>query len=1736
MKRILIIGFLSIIGILLGAVLNNFFPLNFTIYFLICILSLLLCKYIDNKAKLIIPWAVTATASVFITLNYLHPDISVYSNADYNVLVMEGVDKKDSVILVGNKKKNALFDREQMEGNVYITPSSNASNNCMLHYDLKAEPLFAVVNGSRTGRLINKGQLPSFRNHLIIENDSIQCDIIITEFEQDSINVKVTFAPDGTKKEPYSPSFKQPINIGYNLYDILHSGTSYEENEESLLCLLRHSIIVRDYDDKDQGIYYLTHTHSMEPLRLVCDGQLYNTKKGLQTVEIDEDTYFYIGIGSQATRPMKASYDNGNICLRYRFPYINNFPRTSDGSSIKGNEQKVLAVTTKTSSLLKTSVNEAFYYPLFEREDNEYNFNGNINYRINNSQTPFITQLTDDHISGASLPNVLTAKNGAIWHFNICDLRQSSPITGEGNIYVKDTTIFGVVFLLLFLTFLYSMILTNGHFSKIMMIACLFAIPLFVMRIYLLWRIAVFPPVTDISLNEFLRYRMELSESWYENPMLITIVLWTAPLIALLSLVGLRKISNKFEGNGGWHKFLCIFIILSSVAIAIIIKIAHINVVGLNILVPVILFLINEYIIMRGLSIGFRIANALIALIALIVNDPGYAIMFFIFESIYYTIILYSYLKYRWKEYSSGKAAGFYLFMVLLALLVITIIWLPDIVAFSYSNELFLGGLIGKSRFAFIVIPLLIGGTLLGVIWRWKQLNKKWGVIGIASVLLVVVLSSTMGYNYFQNHNLHFKYRAIIHTEKVGEIMKDEMYDHNNSQRLLNAAQNQWFLQYHINKGEKRITEDGIISLLPHFKKGVTWNTQLSDVVLSRYVIGELSGLVPIMMILLSLVLLWIIFQTENYSPAGRAITFAVVLLFVVQSTFEWMAVTNRTVFFGQDFPFLSQNARSTLGMFGIWIMLLVIFACHKPKGEYNEGLGEGLEAFSKRFPQTVFFTLFTFICCCIFAFGNNYDKLYASKEAEGDKMNAEEFNISEAIKRSMDELVEINARLSEYPVTGKKLENDEDISSLFQDIDETIHLTDYVNKLKEDGRINDFTFSLYQAFEVNLKRKNSNRNIIHLRHHDTNSYEFALNVSYFSLQSPEYDKNAWKGNIYSDHSSQMKNNSLSIEELPGIIIYTIPRSWLPSNTDYAIADSRIKDGHIGDNYKRFIHKEMADYTASAAIFPILPNDILELNDKKRNDIITYQYGREEQGLLVKNMMINGKRKFFYPLRDKCLWLRDFSNLITYSKQGSGSRDSVFVTLDNKLTECISDLLRKIGNDCSVVVMDGWGNVRLMADHKRSGAIDPNNEDLINELAIQSYMNPNPETDQNLFGNLNLCYMKPGPGSSLKPITYAAVTSQSQDIIWPELELMSPSQIKDTTVCRVVGKYYHVRKFGPQYKYSAKRPFKSIANDEKGIENNGIGWINNEFYLYQSSNYYNALITYLGHYDNLANAENHIFTVSSNANDFPRFRTKKGGRIYTFREAPQAKSNQILFDGLTKNFKVPTFTGYVDTLRYEFINHAYYRRNNVESKSKLANRFSWVFPQASTIYDYEMKDSELTPTERLRQYTLGSDPIKVTPIKMAEMYGKLFSLHPDFHASITPRTTGFTEPWLDRSGNPSEKFFNFYRENLYRGMEKCVQIGTAKYLTKDIKGYHLYAKTGTLSLRDGVNDDRMLAVIISNQNLIDNEVIKSSDDYKYMVVYFRFKQLDPELGHFWNTVNEIIKEIINSNSFNNYMK
>ncbi len=228
----------------------------------------------------------------------------------------------------------------------------------------------------------------------------------------------------------------------------------------------------------------------------------------------------------------------------------------------------------------------------------------------------------------------------------------------------------------------------------------------------------------------------------------------------------------------------------------------------------------------------------------------------------------------------------------------------------------------------------------------------------------------------------------------------------------------------------------------------------------------------------------------------------------------------------------------------------------------------------------------------------------------------------------------------------------------------------------------------------------------------------------------------------------------------------------------------------------------------------------------------------------------------------------------------------------------------------------------------------------------------------------------------------------------------------------------------------------------------------------------------------------------------------------------------ILMDGLHKNFGIPTSVGDTDSLRYAFVNPKY-----MKGKANDFN-FSWVLPQSSFVYQYELK--KLGFTERLRQYALGADPVKLTPMKMAELYGKLFSMHPDYHATVTPNKVPFTGEWMDRVGKDSGKeMLAFYQNSIYKGMSDCVKKGTASGVLAGCNSqYHLYAKTGTLLAANAQLDDRMIAVVISKEDYCTEH----PDKNRFFVVYLRFKQT-----HVLYNVPEIINAVINSISFNNYM-
>ena len=448
------------------------------------------------------------------------------------------------------------------------------------------------------------------------------------------------------------------------------------------------------------------------------------------------------------------------------------------------------------------------------------------------------------------------------------------------------------------------------------------------------------------------------------------------------------------------------------------------------------------------------------------------------------------------------------------------------------------------------------------------------------------------------------------------------------------------------------------------------------------------------------------------------------------------------------------------------------------------------------------------------------------------------------------------------------------------------------------------------------------------------------------------------------------------------------------------------------------------------------------------------------------------------------------------------------------LLENVYKILDTTKKTCSVVALDGNGNVRLMAEYNSRNEynLDPNNTIEIEYFVERSYLNPNYAEDSKIFGNLNLVYMLPGPGSTLKPITYAAVTSQTNSVDWASLRLHAPkSDFKSSN-----SRYYLIKEFGPDYKYPDNAPFKSICGDENGKD----GWVDNDFYLYNSSNYYNALITYFGNYDiGELKKLSQIIEPTSDMSNYPIFEID--GKTYRFKNSPDKdRDNGILNTALKMNFKMNVALDSKDSTR--FVSEEWMR------SAKAANH-PWVFPASSNAYLQQMRD---LPSEalRLKQYTLGSSPLRITPLMMAEMYGRLYSLHPDFYACITKNENVPTEKWDVPKGKNEQDMFDFYKENLYQGMANCVTIGTAsKHLSNvDKKGkYFLYAKTGTLTLSENIKDDRMLAVIITNRDLSQ---VTSPKDYKFYVVYFSFKQT----GDMYN-VSKIINQIIESKSFSTYM-
>lgn len=962
---------------------------------------------------------------------------------------------------------------------------------------------------------------------------------------------------------------------------------------------------------------------------------------------------------------------------------------------------------------------------------------------------------------------------------------------------------------------------------------------------------------------------------------------------------------------------------------------------------------------------------------------------------------------------------------------------------------------------------------------------SSWGAVKKALLLLVTValaLGSAQIFIWLFDQNVtgdllsgkrHLYYRAVQHgSVPMEEIMMEQSIDGRDAERALEASQNYWFIDYYNKRGSVNRTVEGLFELEPWHHTGVSYSTQISDQVMSRFLVGEISNWFPLCLGLVLLVYLsgCLLFRLDR--KTSDVAKFVGVFLFI-QYLFVYLSCTNRLIFFGEDLPFIAQTAK-VMSLCFTGLMSLPILLPEKG-GERN---------------KVLFTTCLSYLFWIVTIGGVVY---WFSGKTTVEREDAS-FNLYETIERTEQEIELINSKLGEAKMPSETIQPNQDVSLLMARLDEEVHLTDYVNGLFDRGRISKFTASLYRSFRQKLQLRNNQTNIVHLRNKNSGGYRLCVNKGFFYCADPQYEGGKFQSNIYG--TGVEERQAIQVHKDKDFDWLELPAGW--SCVDVALVDFR---------QSKMAYRRLEGPDGAYRLpFPHLV--------MRTGQLLTYEVnGSEEKffrydskvpaNLLVKHLNINGRSRFYYL--NEHMWFKNLSDMLaeTYVRP---SDEPFSLTLDVGLTRRVDSLLKRLNTgSVSVVALDQSGQLRLMTDYKvTSIVLNPNDRVAVEEAKRHNYLNPNAEQERLLFGNLNLLPMQPGPGSSIKPISYAATMSEAPQFPWESLKLVSPSRVVDAPI-RWRNRLIAVQQYG-DHPY---RDLYVLAGDEVGDGS----WVNNQFFLAHSSNLYHGMVLSLGSQAELPDRLGDRF-AKAEPNDFPQFTVGKG--LYSLKDLPEWSSNSILSRGLYKNFGLPAYNSYL-------------KRDSMFLQGVSSRYYPWVWPSASYLLNEKILDLE--PSVRIRQLMLGSFPWHVTPIKMAEMYGKLFSMHPDYAATLIPTATKPVEHWQGPDGKLDDAFTRM-QQSVFKGMRLAATEGTARWMKELLpKGYYYYAKTGTIGAYVesdveqgfiGKADDRIVACVVTDRDIL---TVKSSDAYRFWVIYVRVEKATDT-----SALREIVRCVVESPS------
>lgn len=1484
---------------------------------------------------------------------------------------------------------------------------------------------------------------------------------------------------------------------------------------------------------------------------------------------------FYIGFNNHKKLLHIGKVDKGAYGLDAKesiaiiFDYPNTYMLKSPGAQSRG-DKNIRFVTNNFDDIIGSNLQEGFYFTTYNLRLDK-NIEGTIDYVTGGPNTPLAMGVADNENGGK---HKIVQQNKFALQTNdqsvqyLFDLRDFSK---NGFSLHKTVLWLGITYM----AFVLLTVFCGGKkIDRIEAIVLSVVLALSAVRYIMFWRVATFPPLENITKyeleNTLINFDFNLG---FQLPVPLTLV-WT---LLFVLCIALYRLAGKRSGNFEFSKLLridttkmssinksyAIFILVTLVLFFVNKRVLHIEVLTrvVSILVPLAGYwyyskICNKYFTYRPLDIRDTRSKFLVqikayfyylfnnptfvittlTLLFFALADRGFAILFALF--ILLKNIFINFLKKPLDRNNNSvkrmlyKPHNYWIYAFTALIIYLITLSVKSLFYYLLTYKLWV-----------ITVAILLVVIIVSILYPGKKKIKKIGLGALGTWLLLMAIPPSRNFVDQEINDVikHVQYRASIIVQPIGTLMQQNEYTSFKTRKIIETAENQWFINSYISKDyDNRFT----INTRPHSRVGVDYPTQTRDVVVARFIISEMGKLVmyEILFLLLLPLVLYLISYRVHLLPAQRdqqrdidsySGLIPLIMLFTI-ALFVWLTATNRFVFFGQDFPFLSLTSRISVLM---PLLLLALTLTQTPTLQH---------AFKINLRNNAIKYLFFFGIVAAFALTT----------VQQNELNNKNFTvIMDTTKKHID--VDLNNILQgiQDSLENKKVRPAyaQLISALANDVAYK-HLR---NDVVEDKYTQSILDNLIDKPSTALQLNNPLFMI-----YDNGRYNAVYNKNMYLELPPVESRKIWNGTIseslyFNDVSSavvtfnnQTKNVTLPyfIHDASSSIQFALmPGSWFGGNNQDNIGLINVNNSTRGKS-SIFIYKNVQkniEQSATSFVSTIEHDDLATLFTNNRSFTLGF---RNSGNRFALNKWVNGAYKTVYPLRENNFWVYNFANAIKtgYSNEFDLHKD-VGITLDFELSKNVQNAINNAERftdkknkkyNFSVIAADGDGNVRFMADHVTNRSVlDPNNEASIYALQRKQFFYSNARNERDQWGNRNLLNLFLGPGSSIKPLTASVVASQ-MNAGWEAL-IMNPTSVPELE------------------EYAGLKLLKPWKNDEHYFD-----YVTLPKYIEVSSNYYQSLMMFLGSYnrdqfyDGKTYSLAHILSSGPGAknNSFPVITFE--GRNYYLPNYDKRKGNWPTSD---KGRTTPSFFGNENSL----IANGFERNANLRTKDKdkqdgspvstdrvnfvdsnlykvldknRSGGYLWSFPEQSYFLQSERAFDEIHQNFNLglKTATLGGYPYRITPYMMLQMYMSMFSQNKNFRLGVTQKADPLQHWTVDSSWREPGIYNLFLAHNIFQGMHDVIfgGNGTAKrlqVLKSKYPNYYFYAKTGTINEQTSKGkSSRRLIVVATDKDLKDATNIGKAKMYAWFFATDNTGDFD------WALLQNILDQSMNSSSLKYY--